>query len=242
MRKSLLSLIILALSAGALAADRYEATGIRADRSFQWQEWPSAAAMYELMIRERPDSLRPYARAIVASQMTGDTAATFDLMERAMSHGLGLAEVLEAVRATDFSIGRGDSYGRYLHTLAEAMPWMRRALDNELLEYYTFRCDGPMMMHYASLMLAGLPESTEYLNLLARGCLLAGRDAEATATWRRVLAIDPDNLDALLYLGNYLEIKGRRDEAAPLLQRADSLHPGPFLQRAEGDSLKNDNR
>lgn len=219
----------MACAAIAAAQSRYDATAVRADRSFDWQEWHSAAAMYELMLDERPDSLRPYARAIVASQMLADTAATVDLLERAMSHGIGLSDVLSAVRATDFAIGQGDRYGAYLHTLSTAMPWMKRALDNELLDYYTFRRNGPMMVHYASLMLAGLPESTVYLNTLASGWLLSGRTAEAADTWRRVLAIDPDNVEALLYLGNLYTAEGDTEAARPLLERAHRLCPGPYL-------------
>lgn len=228
----LLTLILAAfLAATAAAQSRYELMAQRADRSFEWKEWSSAATMYELMLKERPDSLVPYARAIVANQMIPDTAATTDLMQRAMAHGLGLADVLAAVKTIDFSIGEGDLYGRYLYQLHGAMPWMRRALDHQLLDYYVSRADGPMIVRYATAMLAGLPESTDYLAYLAQGHLLSGNEPEAVAAWRKIIELNPINYNALLELGNYYAIKGRKAEAVELLERAQDLRPTPFVAR-----------
>lgn len=229
--KHLFFIILLWLPAlMATAQAGYDVTAGRAARSFEWKEWNSAAAMYELMLRERPDSLSSYTRAVAANQMLGNDEQAIDLVERAMAHGIGLSELLEQVRLTDFALGEGDRYGALLHRLTEAMPWMRRALDNELLRYYCFRDDGPNIVRYAKVMLAGLPESTEYLSLLARGYMLQGLDAEAADTWRKILAIDPDNYDTLLYLGNYCRMQGNDTEAEALLRRAAAIRRTPYLE------------
>lgn len=229
--KHLFFIILLWLPAlMATAQAGYDVTAGRAARSFEWKEWNSAAAMYELMLRERPDSLSSYTRAVAANQMLGNDEQAIDLVERAMAHGIGLSELLEQVRLTDFALGDGDRYGALLHRLTEAMPWMRRALDNELLRYYCFRDDGPNIVRYAKVMLAGLPESTEYLSLLARGYMLQGLDAEAADTWRKILAIDPDNYDTLLYLGNYCRMQGNDIEAEALLRRAAAIRRTPYLE------------
>lgn len=229
--KHLFFIILLWLPAlMATAQAGYDVTAGRAARSFEWKEWNSAAAMYELMLRERPDSLSSYTRAVAANQMLGNDEQAIDLVERAMAHGIGLSELLEQVRLTDFALGEGDRYGALLHRLTEAMPWMRRALDNELLRYYCFRDDGPNIVRYAKVMLAGLPKSTEYLSLLARGYMLQGLDAEAADTWRKILAIDPDNYDTLLYLGNYCRMQGNDIEAEALLRRAAAIRRTPYLE------------
>lgn len=213
------------------AQSNYEQLTARADRSFKWEEWSSAAAMYELMLKERPDSLSSYAHAITANQMAGDTVATVDLMERAMSHGIGLSELLNAVRTTVFSIGQGDRYGVYLLVLRDSIPWMRRALDNELLNYYTFRNDGPMMIKYAGIMLDGLPDSVEYLSLLARGQLLSGDDTAAADTWQKILHINPDDYSTLVMLGNYFILKGNETEGKALLSKAEAIRPAPYITK-----------
>lgn len=213
-----------------VGANTYERLSERAARSFDWKEWSSAAAMYELMLKERPGEADTYVSAIVARQMIPDSAAAVDLVERAMSHDLGLEKILDGVRKLDFAIGQGDRYGQFLLQLRHAMPWMSRGLDHQLLNYYLFRDDGPMIVEYAKIMLAGLPESTTYLAALARGYMLQGNTEEASAAWKKIIDIQPDNYDALLWLGNYMNLAGERDRAREYLSRAMALRPTPAVK------------
>ncbi len=213
------------------ATERYDIMSQRARRSFDWQEWSSAVAMYQLMLAERPDSLSSYGRAIVACQMLGDTALAVDLVERAMAQGIGLAEVLAEVQHTDFSIGQGDRYGSFLLTLQKGIPWMSRGLDNELLRYYTYRHDGPMMVHYARIMLDGLPDSRTYLSALAQGQLLSGDTAGAVTTWERIIELYPDHYDTLINLGTYYNAHGNPDRGLELLAKARNLKSTPALEQ-----------
>lgn len=188
------------LLCATLAAGASDALRLRADRAFEWDDYPGAAAMYEVLISRTPTDADLYVRAIVSRQMLADSAATIDLMQRAMEHGLKIGDMLVAVRQSDFDKGRAELYATYLVDLRDAMPWMTRALDNQLLQYYDFRNDGPMIEHYARIMLAPIPDSVEYLNLLARGLLLQNRIDEAAEVWRRILAIDPADPTAAAYL------------------------------------------
>jgi cytochrome c-type biogenesis protein CcmH/NrfG len=54
----------------------------------------------------------------------------------------------------------------------------------------------------------------------------SGRPAEAEAGYRRVLAAQPDNADALHLLGVLATQHGHAAAALPLLQRACQLLPG----------------
>lgn len=224
----------LCASAQAPAADtdaRTAQTAERAERSFAFAEWPSAQALYELLIDRRPDRPDYYARAIVAAELAGDTVAGPDLVEQAMSHGLPFAPLLADIRATSYSVGAGDGYGGFLLRLQSQLPWLARPLDNELLAYYTSRSDGPMMVRYARTMLDGLPDSVDYLALLARGYLLQDDLPAAADTWQRILALDPDNVDALIALGNCARLQGRADDARRYLAAAYRLRPTPYLAR-----------
>ncbi|MDE6300217.1 MAG: hypothetical protein K2M19_00690 [Muribaculaceae bacterium] len=202
-RHALAALIISLCATAAFAAA--DALRLRADRAFEWDDYAGSSAMYEVLISRTPDDSDLYARAIVSRQMLGDTLAAVDLMQRAMAHGLGLGDMLGEVKSTDFAKGRAELYAAYLVNLRNAMPWMERALDNQLLEYYDFRNDGPMIERYARIMLAPLPQSTHYLNLLARGLMLQNRLDEAAEVWHRILEIDPADATA----ATYLEAAGR---------------------------------
>lgn len=221
-------------TAAAVAAtdDEWVAqTTVRAERSFTFAEWKSAQALYELLLDRQPERSDFYARAVVAAELAGDTIAGSDLVERAMSHGIPFAPLLADIRSTSYSVGAGDGYGDFLLRLQGQLPWLARPIDDELLRYYTSRSDGPMMERYARVMLAGLPDSVEYLDLLARGYMLQDNLAAAAAVWERILALEPDNYDALISLGNYARLEGRTDDARRYLSEAYRLHPTPYLAR-----------
>lgn len=231
MKRILLIIGLFTALCSVASGNSYENMSKRAERSFDWKEWSSAGAMYQLMLAQRPDSLSTYGHAIVAAQMLDDTTAAVDLVERAMAQGIGLADVLASVKTIDFSIGEGDRYGIFLHVLRQSLPWMSRGLDNELLRYYTFRHDGPMMVKYARIMLDGLPDSPVYLAALAQGLMLSGREYEAALAWERLLTIDPENYDALIQLGTWYRSNGHPDRARALLQRARNIKATPELDR-----------
>lgn len=221
----------VALIAAARDTGRLANTCERADRAYDGREWNSAAALYGLVLDMRPDSAAVYPRAIVASELAGDTAAAPALVEEAMARGIGFASLLQNVRATSFAAGAGDNYAAFLLRLRREMPWMSRPLDHELLNYYTFRRDGAHMVEYAGRMLAGLPDSREYLSLLAEGYLLDGHDDEAIAIWTRILSLEPDDYLTLLCLGNYYVIHGNPEAARRYLSRAQAIHPTPYVAR-----------
>lgn len=226
-------LIIAALTAAAAIAAQgapQVSTLTRADRAFAGGEWASAAALYELVLSQQPDTADVYARTIIASEMAGDTLAASGLVERAMSHGIGFTSLLGSVKQIGYSIGQGDSYGALLNRLRTQMPWMGRPLDNELLRYYTFRNDGPNMVKYARIMLQGLPESREYLSLLARGYVCDDRLAEAAEVWRQIVNLYPDDFEALVALANYYAAAGDRTEALKYFTAAREVKSTPYIE------------
>jgi tetratricopeptide (TPR) repeat protein len=224
--------IFLALSAlTALAVTDYSKTAERADRAFEYKEWPNAAALYGLMLNEQPQVSRNYGRAIVAYSMCGDTASCVNLFERAMAHGVPVDSLFNIVRQSSFEIAQGDVYSRFLHRCRNAAPWMGRAIDDLLLEWYLYRSDGPMIIKYAQTMLNGLPDSKDYLNALATGYIDNDQPYMAAETWQKVLELYPDDYQTLINLGNvYLEL-GDESRAHDYLGRAYKLHPTPYLNK-----------
>src|SRR5712691_11866471 len=53
----------------------------------------------------------------------------------------------------------------------------------------------------------------------------AGRLSEAEAAYREMLAVDPDNIDALHFLGVVSHLRGEHGRAAELISRALSRNP-----------------
>ena len=200
----------------------------RAALAYQNREYPSALAMYSVLAEREPHNTDAYTLAITSAQVLGDSTASTHLLEKAMHAGVGLDSVLEGVRTRTLALGRNELYCRFLLQTRRQMPYMSRAIDARLLDYYVFRCDAPRMVEYAGIMLRGVPDSVTYLRILARGYLDQGITDCALDTYRRILDIAPDDYDALLQTGLILR-ETDPESARPYLSRANSLRPTPYL-------------
>lgn len=232
MRRIYTALIPLLVSIAAIASatdSEYATTASKARRFFDNAEWPSACAMYILMLEQQPDVTSTYADAIVANIMAGDTINALDLVPRSLNNNVPLDSLLAEVRTRSFAIGNGELYEKFLIETKNHYPWLVRIVDNYLMKYYDFRQNGPMMVFYARKMLEGLPDDVDFLRMLAQGLLLNGLTTDAVSTWIHILQIHPDNYDTLLDLGNYYDTSGQHSKALELLCRADSIHPTPYV-------------
>lgn len=228
-RNLILSFMIVLAGLSAWAASTYEVTAAKASRFFEAREWASAQALYGLMLDERPDDDSIYVNAIISASMIGDTIGASHLLTKAMNVGLSFSRLMEGVKQVSFRISEPGVYEDFLLRSQRDCPWLERAIDSELLGYYTFRDNGAMMVRYAEKMLAGLPDSTNYLSALASGYTRLGDFDQAVATWQRILELSPENYDALLKLGNYYDLAGDRSQALSYLEKAQAVRATPYV-------------
>lgn len=226
-----LMLFFTAVAAECAAPTPYSRLELKADRFFAQKEWAQASATYYQMLEQRPDVPATYGKAIVAGAVRGDTLAQMELMARAMRNKIPFDSVLSRVKSTSFELGRSNLYGDFLQLLRKGYPWMRRPIDNYLLRYYTYRNDGRRMMEYSTMMLQGAPANVDFLMTLGQGAMLCGKFEEGINAYERILAVNPENYDALLALGNYYYVTGNSVRALPYLQRAQAIRPTPHVQQ-----------
>lgn len=237
MRRLILILILPLVAVSAMAADYY-ATAAKASHAYKTRDWPTAQAMYELMLDERPDSGSVYSRTIIASAMRSDTVRAMQLIELASAHGVSIYGLFDQIRNLSYELGKPHLYSQLLEMTAREMRWLSRPVDAALLEFYTKRRNGPMMIEYARRMLKGMPDSPDFLSALAKGLLLTGQYDEAIATWREALTFDPDNYTTLLELGNLLLIQDKPSEGLPYLVRAYRINPTPYVANILRSNMK----
>lgn len=232
LRRFLLAVALLA--AVAVRAAEPSAAYLRQARKargfFEAREWLNATAMYTLMLEECPREADTYAHAIVARYFEADTAYAISLIQRAMDHGVALDSLLADVRTTSFGAGSPGMYEDILLHAREAYPYLARSINARLTDYYDFRSNAPQLIAMSRHMLSASPGNLRYRRLLARGYMLDGAPEQAAGIWRQILAADPDQLDTLLDLGSLYWLTGQRDKARPLLTRAYSLAPSPYLE------------
>lgn len=201
----------------------------KATRFAQFGEWASTSAMLTLMLDMRPDSTPLYARAIIAEGMQQRPGSQQQLLHDALEHGIPIDSLLAGVRTRSITLGRADLYETFLTDIPQSFPWLRRSIDAYLLQYYIFRRDPQGIITYSQIMLQGLPDSQEFLLDLASGYVQAGQFHEAIDTYKHILTLNPDNLTALLNIGNYLILINQPQQARPYLDRANTLAPTPYL-------------
>lgn len=222
-------LFVLPLAAQGQTSSSYERNARKAENFFATREWLNATAMYTLMLHEDPCQSDVYAHAMVAHYMAADTTRAVTLIQTAMNYAVPLDSLLSDLRDVSLSTGSSDMYENLLLRAREAYPYLARAFNIRLADYYQFRSNGPMMVEYARKLLATSPGNIRYRRMLAEGYLLQGDNADATREWTSILAQHPDDLATLLDLGSLYWVTGRRSEALPLLTRAYTLKPTPYL-------------
>lgn len=224
------------VSLSAFAVD-YNSLSVKASRFYQYDEWASALAMYQLMLDKRPDDADTYCHAIVAASMEKMQDEPMRLLEQSLNARVPLDSIYNGVRRLAFEQGDAQLYVQFLENVGKRFPWMQRNIDARLLEYYTWRRDGRGMVEYAGRMLQGMPDNINFLTSLADGYFALGLDREAVDAYTKVIALNPHNYHALLVLGNYYENVSRQDrfndEARVLsrqyLERAQAIHPTPHV-------------
>lgn len=241
MKRFLISLTVVLAVIPALRAMTYDELTVKADRFYRYGEWPSALAMMQLMLDERPDDVAVRARAITAAAIMNDHVTQLSLTRGAINRHIPFDSLFSCVETAMLAQTQAPMYTSYLERVAEAEPWLARSIDAYLLRFYSFRRNPQGMITYSRKMLAGMPGNIKFLHILAEGQILDNQMDEAVATLKQILQLDPDDNDALLTLGNYYLITGNRDEAEPLLRHACTLRPTPYL-RSLLDSLDEDAR
>lgn len=237
MKKTIITTFIALLGFAAAGASDFATLSDKATRFIGHGEWASASAMLDLMLEEQPADASVYGRAIVVADIRNDSLDALRLMDRALLFHVPFDSVFSSVRTESFALGRSDLYERFLLSVAAHQPWLSRSVDGYLVKYYDFRHDGPKMVEYADRLLAGLPDDVAFLDIRARGLLLSGKTGEAVQTWRHIVAVDPGNYDALLYLGNYyhdMASENRSNQQYPVLardylSRAYAVRPTPYV-------------
>ena len=219
------------------SANRNKSIERKASQFYDQQEWASASAMYDLIIEGSHPSPADFGHAIVSAEMQNDTTSSMALTEKAASRQIDLDSVFHYVRSLSFDQGMTSLYEGYLLQVKQHIPWMRRVADNYLMDYYTFRNNGPMMISYSELMLRGLPDDIRFLTTLARGYMIVNKPDKAVEVFSHILQLDPDNYEVILTLGNYyLELSrdnhddsDSKTKAVQYLNRASAIRSTPYV-------------
>ena len=230
--------ILTILTALTAVAERKMSIEKKAVRFYDQQEWASASAMFDLLIEKDDATASDFAYAIVSAEMQSDSLSAMSITEKSISHEIAIDSTFHYVRQLSFAQGMTALYENYLLQVKRHIPWMRRVADNYLMDYYTFRNNGPMMIRYSELMLKGLPNDVRFLSTLARGYLIENQTDKAIDIYHQILSVDPSNYKVMLILGNYYYdlYQANKDnieykkQAVKYLTDASAIQATPYVQ------------
>ncbi len=236
--KRLLIIALTILSVMPMMATDYEQLQSKASRFYHYKEWPSALALYQIMIDRKPSVPSNYYHAIVSAGMLDSQADQINCLRRSMDAGVALDSIYNGVQALAFAQGEARLYENFLDNVAKNFPWLERNILGRLIDYYCWRNDADGMIICARKMLRVTPDNIKFLTVLADGYFMNGMTDEGTIVYRNILALDPDNYHALLVLGNYytdLISQNRFDTESPVLahqylSRAYAIKPTPYVK------------
>lgn len=238
MRNFGLRIIILAVAAvtiiGSSYANQskndYNSIATKAQRFFDFQDWNSAVAMYELMLAQKPGDVNTYASACVAAGMGCDSIKQISLMERSLKNAVPVDSLLSKVRVKAIALGEPKVYEQFLYRVKHSQPWTNRMIEVRLLDFYKFRNDSRMVISTARQLLHSTPDNEQFLADMASAYIELGEYANSMECYKKILDLDQNNLASLLALGNYYESIKEYSNALPYLERAYKLNPTPYLK------------
>lgn len=185
----------------------YATLEVKATRFFKYEEWASALAMYELMMRQHPERPELYTKSIVTSGLMKDEPLQISFMEEAQKHAIPFDSIFDGVRNEAVSLSRPTIYTDFMSLVKQRQPWMKRAIDVKLLEFAVFRGNDDGTIELAESLLQLSPDNIDFLSALGNAYLRKGQYPEAIATLQKVLKIQPDDIQSLLMIGNYYVMK-----------------------------------
>lgn len=240
MRVFVLSAVLLPGMFGVLAAESDIARiRTKAERFYRYDEWANALAMFRILLENAPADMCTYGRSVAVYGIIGGKEEQMALVERTQDLGLSLDRLFEEVRKSAFEKGHPQVLEEFMFLVRERQPWMRRNIDLRLARYYDSRNDAPKMIEQSDSLLLVNPNDREMLRIKARGYFLMDRFPESMEVYKRLVALDSGDLDALLTLGVYYAEQVRScglskssaeaEEARRYLERAYGLRPTAYV-------------
>ena len=184
-----------------------------------------AKALYEGLLKERPDHPDALHLLGVLSIQTGDSAAGIEFMRRAQSLVPGNVDFGLNLAGTLNSFGRWEEAASCLGDLSRVVPGTP-SVHLALADLLDERGNHEEAEAHYRLALELSPDDAAALTGLGRILRVTGREEEAEAAWRRALDLNPDHVGAMVNLAPLIMLRGRNIEAQAYLEKALNLAPG----------------
>lgn len=182
----------------------------KSEEAFNAQRWKSAGTLYELLLKDTVNYSPYMAYALLANELAGDTVS----LQRADAIYEANVFRLDSL-LTDFSklcvrLHHFDVFEESLDRLRRQMPDKNNSLLYGMIEYRFFLRDAQGAIRLAQLAHLEDPDNLMWVRFEAQGWQMGGESEKALSLYRHILQKDPSDLDALVFIGNYYYLRGKR--------------------------------
>ena len=217
---------------------KYEVLAKKAERFYEYKEWESAAAMYELLLMQRSDDVNVYSRAITVNGILGKKDEQLSIIEKSQKNGIAMSAIFDGVRSCSYAKGYPAVYESLLLMIKERQPWLRHSINGKLATFYRQRNNAPKMVEYADSLLATRHDDLDALTTKGLGLTYMDNYPAAISVWKEMIEIDSTKVEPYLQIGVYLFGKVKEGKATPqefsdaekYLSKAYQLKPTPKLK------------
>jgi hypothetical protein len=222
--KRLLSLIAVLLVAAASASAQNLGASLlkKADEAFNARRWKSAGTLYDLYLRDSVGYTPLMAQALLADELDGDSVSLTRADAIYERNGDRLALLLPDLKRLCVTNGFFDTYEESVSRLRASRPELRDSLLCEMIDYRLFLRDGEAALRLAQLGRLEEPDNVDWLRREASARMMLGETTRVLALYRSIRAVLPNDLEALIYEGNYHYLRGREGYA-----QLTALYPTP---------------
>ena len=217
--KRLFNIICLLCIVQLAFGQAYERLESRANDHYDHAEWSEVISITDRMVRIRPSDVAPYSAALVAAQFLNDIPTENRYLELSQYNRIPIDTLLQSVYERTRLMHNAAIYEGILLNLKTHNSWLAKVFNHYLLDYYAFAHKTDQTIAIADELLHVTPENIRYKKIKADALFYQGDHKPAVAIYENILSANPDDYDALTFLGIYYAAEIEKE-----LNQVDTLY------------------
>ena len=201
----------------------------KSEEAFNSQRWKSAGTLYELLLKDSIHYTPYMAKALLANELAADETSTLRANELFMRNRFRMDSLLQDFSRLCIRLRHFDVFEESLGRMRKVMPENSDTLLYGMAKYRLFLREPQDVIRLAQIGQKEYPGNPTWLHLEANGWQLLGKSEKALPIYQRLLKVNPHDLEALLFEGNYYYLEGK----AKMKQLEAEYEAKPALSRIE---------
>lgn len=182
----------------------------KAEEAFRAQRWKSAATLYNLLLQDSVGYTPVYSKALMANMLSADSVSLQRADAIFKDNQFQMNRLLRDFSDLCIREHQFDLFEETLLHMTLVMPQQADTLFYGMIQYRLFLRQPEKVIRLTNMRLEKEPRNKMWLSLQGYAYQMKGDSSGALLVYNRVLKLDPYNLDANLFIGNYYYLNGKK--------------------------------